>query len=131
MLSREQLKNYRELRKVSMRQLTKYCDLSLAMISYLESGQRQLTKKNHDELIKGINAAYQARKIKQKTDKTVKTDKEDKKEVQDNTKEEATIKEDKQEIKTKEKETKKTKELGKLKEAREKLTRRSKSENKQ
>ena len=128
MLSREQLKNYRELRHVSMRQLAKYCDLSLAMISYLESGERQLTKKNHDELIKGINAAYQARKIKQKTDKAVKEDKE---EVQESTEEKATIKEDKEEIKTKEKETKKTKELGKLKEAREKLTRRSKSENKQ
>lgn len=128
MLSREQLKNYRELRKVSMRQLTKYCDLSLAMISYLESGQRQLTKKNHDELIKGINAAYQAKKNKQNTDKTAKTVKE---EVQDSTKEEAEIKEDKEETKTKKEETKKTKELGKIKEAREKLTRRTKSENKQ
>jgi len=128
MLSREQLKNYRELRKVSMRQLTKYCDLSLAMISYLESGQRVLTKKNHDEMIKGINAAYQARKIKQKTDKTVKEDKE---KVQDSTKEKAKIKEDRKETKTKEEETKKSKELGKLKEAREKLTRRTKSENKQ
>lgn len=131
MLSREQIKNYRELRHVSMRQLAKYCDLSLAMISYLESGQRQLTKKNHDEMIKGINAAYQARKIKQKTDKTVKTDKEDKEEVQESTEEKATIKEDKEEIKTKEKETKKTKELGKIKEAKEKLSRRTKSENKQ
>jgi len=130
MLSREQLKNYRELRKISMRQLAKYCDLSLAMISYLESGQRVLTKKNHDELIKGINAAYQARKIKQKTDKTVKTDKEDK-EVQDSTKEEAAIKKDRKETVPKEEETKKSKELGKLKEAREKLTRRTKSENKQ
>lgn len=130
MLSREQIKNYRELRHVSMRQLAKYCDLSLAMISYLESGQRQLTKKNHDEMIKGINAAYQARKIKQKTDKTVKTDKEDK-EVQDSTKEKATIKEDRKETKTKEEETKKSKELGKIKEAKEKLSRRTKSENKQ
>lgn len=131
MLSREQLKNYRELRKISMRQLTKYCDLSLAMISYLESGQRVLTKKNHDELIKGINAAYQARKIKQKTDKTDEAVKEDKEEVQDSTKEEAKIKEDKEETKTKKEETKKTKELGKIKEAKEKLSRRTKSENKQ
>lgn len=67
MLNREQLKNYRELRHISMRMLAKHCDLSLAMISYLESGQKTLTKKNHDELIKGINAAYQAKKIKQKT----------------------------------------------------------------
>ena len=131
MLSREQIKNYRELRYVSMRQLAKYCDLSLAMISYLESGQRVLTKKNHDEMIKGINAAYQARKNKQNTAKTVKTDKEDKEEVQESTEEKAKIKEDRKETKTKEEETKKSKELGKLKEAREKLTRRTKSENKQ
>ena len=129
MLSREQLKNYRELRKVSMRQLAKYCDLSLAMISYLESGERQLTKKNHDELIKGINAAYQAKKNKQNTDKTAKAVKEEV--VQESTEEKATIKEDKEEIKIKEKETKKTKELGKIKEAKEKLSRRTKSENKQ
>lgn len=60
MLNRQQLKDYRILRELSTRDVAYYCDLSQPMIVQIENGTKSLTQHNHDEMVKGINAAYSA-----------------------------------------------------------------------
>lgn len=62
MLNRHQLKDYRELRGLTTRNVEAYCNVSHSLITLIESGQRSITKQNHDEICKGINLAYQAKK---------------------------------------------------------------------
>lgn len=62
MLNRRQLRDYRELRGLSYRDVAKYCDISHVMISYIENGERDLTERVYREIVAGINAAYQAKK---------------------------------------------------------------------
>ena len=62
MLNRVQLKDYRELRGPSTRDVAFYCDISQPMIVQVENGTKRLTKYNHDEIVKGINSAYAAKK---------------------------------------------------------------------
>lgn len=62
MLNRLQLKAYRELRGVSAYEVASNCNISQPMICMIENGTRSITKNNHDEIVKGINAAYQKRK---------------------------------------------------------------------
>lgn len=62
MLSRKQLKEYRELRGLSYREVSNYCDVSHTCVSLIEKGERDLTKRCHDEIVKGINACYAAKK---------------------------------------------------------------------
>ncbi len=61
MLNRIQLKNYRELRGLSTRDVAGYCDISQPLIVQVENGTKSLTKYNHDEIVKGINDAYRAK----------------------------------------------------------------------
>lgn len=49
------------LRGLSYRELSNYCDVSHTMISEIEKGNRGLTKETHDEIVKGINLAYDAK----------------------------------------------------------------------
>ena len=62
MLSRKQLKEYRELRQLSLREVANHCDISHMMIQYIEQGERDLTERCYKEIIKGINAAYAEKK---------------------------------------------------------------------
>ena len=62
MLSKKQLKEYRELRGLSYRDVANYCDISHVMIHHIECGERDLTEHAYKEIIKGINDAYQAKK---------------------------------------------------------------------
>ncbi len=62
MLNKQQLKEYRELRQLTTRDVAAYCDISQPLIVQVENGTKHVTKYNHDEIIKGINAAYQAKK---------------------------------------------------------------------
>ena len=61
MLTRKQLKEYRELRGLSTRDVASYCDISQPLIVQIENGDRELTEYNHKEITKGINAAYYAK----------------------------------------------------------------------
>ena len=63
MLNRQELKNYRLLRRLSTRDVAFYCNLSQPMIVMLESGKRKVNKYNHDEYVSGVNSAYRAKKI--------------------------------------------------------------------
>ena len=62
MLSRKQLKEYRELRGLSLRDVSNYCDITHMMISMIENGERDLTERCYKEIVKGINGAYAAKK---------------------------------------------------------------------
>jgi len=62
MLNRVQLKNYRQLRGLSTRDVAFYCEISQPLITQIENGDRDLTPYNYKEIISGINKAYHAKK---------------------------------------------------------------------
>ena len=61
MLNRQDLEKFRIARGLSYREVANYCNISHAMISEVEKGIRGLSKETHDEIVKGINLAYQAK----------------------------------------------------------------------
>lgn len=61
MLRPSDLKNYRLMRGLSQRDVAMYCNLSHNLIGDIELGQRNLTEYNYQEIVKGINAASQAK----------------------------------------------------------------------
>ncbi len=60
MLSKVDLKEYRLLRHLSLRDVARYCDVCHELIGQVERGEVGVTKYNHDQIIKGINGASQA-----------------------------------------------------------------------
>lgn len=60
MLNAKELREYRLLRGLSLRDVSMYCDLGFHYIAEIETGAKNLTEKNHQEIVKGINAAAQA-----------------------------------------------------------------------
>lgn len=60
MLSRFDLKEYRLLRHLSLRDVARYCDVSHDLIGQVERGEVGITQYNHNEIVKGINRASQA-----------------------------------------------------------------------
>lgn len=62
MLNKQELKNYRDLRGLTQRQVAEYCNLTQAMIAMIEEGKRNITEDNYREYVKGINSAYKAKK---------------------------------------------------------------------
>ena len=61
MLSRFDLKDYRLQRELSLRDVARYCNVCHELIGQVERGVVSVTKHNHDEIVKGINAASQAK----------------------------------------------------------------------
>lgn len=62
MLNRQQLKDYRLLRRLSTRDVAAYCEISQPLIVQIEKGEKDITEYNHREIINGINTAYAAKK---------------------------------------------------------------------
>lgn len=62
MLNRQQLKEYRELRGLSTRDVASYCEISQPLIVQIENGDKEITEYNHNEFTKGVNAAYAAKR---------------------------------------------------------------------
>ena len=60
MLSRFDLREYRFLRHLSLRDVARYCDVSHELIGKVENGEVSVTKYNHDQIVQGINRASQA-----------------------------------------------------------------------
>lgn len=60
MLNRFDLKNYRVLRNLTLRDVARYCDITFEAIGQVERGEINVTKHNHNEIVKGINRASQA-----------------------------------------------------------------------
>ena len=61
MLNRQDLEKFRIARGLSYREVAYYCNISHTMIMDVEKGIRGLSKETHDEIVKGINLAYQAK----------------------------------------------------------------------
>ena len=61
MLNRFDLAKYRDTRGLSYREVANYCDISHTMIMDVEKGIRGLSKETHDEIVRGINRAYDAK----------------------------------------------------------------------
>lgn len=61
MLRPSDLKEYRLLRGLSQRDVAMYCEISSQLIGDIELGKRNLTEYNYQEIVKGINAASQAK----------------------------------------------------------------------
>lgn len=60
MLSGIDLKDYRLLRNLSLRDVARYCDVTAQMIGQVETGVCGLTEDTYREIVKGINGASQA-----------------------------------------------------------------------
>lgn len=61
MLNKDDIKQYRMLRGLSYREVSNYCNVTHTLISQIEKGERGLTLETHNEIINGINAAYDAK----------------------------------------------------------------------
>lgn len=61
MLNKDDIRQYRMLRGLSYREVSNYCDVSHTLISQIEKGERGLTLETHNEIVKGINLAYDAK----------------------------------------------------------------------
>lgn len=61
MLNKDDLRQFRLLRGLSYREVSNYCDVTHTMISEVEKGSRGLTKETHDQIVRGINLAYDAK----------------------------------------------------------------------
>lgn len=62
MLNRQQLKEFRELRGLTTRDVAAYCDISQPLIVQIENGTRRVTEYNHTQITDGIKAAYIAKR---------------------------------------------------------------------
>lgn len=61
MLNKDDLRQYRMLRGLSYREVSNYCNVSHTLISQIEKGERGLTLETHNEIVSGINLAYDAK----------------------------------------------------------------------
>ena len=61
MLNAQDLKEYRLLKGLSQRDVAMYCDVTSQLIGDVERGEKNLTEYNYQEIVKGINAASQAK----------------------------------------------------------------------
>lgn len=60
MLSGQDLKDYRLLKGLSLRDVARYCNITAQMIGQAENGVWGLTESTYREIVKGINGASQA-----------------------------------------------------------------------
>lgn len=61
MLNKDDIRQYRMLRNLSYREISNYCNVSHTLISQIEKGERGLTLETHNEIVNGINLAYDAK----------------------------------------------------------------------
>lgn len=77
MLNKDDIRQYRMLRGLSYREVSNYCNVTHTLISQIEKGERGLTLETHNEIVNGINLAYDAKckgTLKAENTKKPKTD---------------------------------------------------------
>lgn len=57
MLTGKELRDFREMRGLTLREVAECCDISAQLIGQVETGTKNVTAENHKEIIKGINVA--------------------------------------------------------------------------
>ncbi|SDN46960.1 helix-turn-helix domain-containing protein [Acetanaerobacterium elongatum] len=61
MITPRQIREIRELKGLSLRDVAKYCDVSAQLIGQVETEVKSLTEENYKQIIDGINKAYAAK----------------------------------------------------------------------
>jgi transcriptional regulator with XRE-family HTH domain len=61
LLSGKELKAFRNRRKLSLRDIAGYANMSISTISEIENGKVKVNEKNHKAITNGINKAYAER----------------------------------------------------------------------
>lgn len=59
MLSGSDLRDYRSISGLSLRDVARYCNITAQMIGAVERGEYNLTESTYQEIVKGINTAKQ------------------------------------------------------------------------
>ena len=58
MITGKQLREIREYRELSLRDLAKFCDVSPQLIGQIEQGKKYFTENNYQQIIKALNVAF-------------------------------------------------------------------------
>lgn len=61
MITPEEIREFRELRNLSLRDVAMYCKISPQLIGQIENRQKKLNHENYKEIINGINLAFAAK----------------------------------------------------------------------
>jgi Transcriptional regulators len=83
MLTGKELKNFRNRRKLTVREVAAHAGLAISTISDIENGKLNVTEGNHKALVNGINKAF-FEKVKQEAEKEKKSSKAQKESSADN-----------------------------------------------
>ena len=65
MITPKEIREWRELKGLSLRDVAKFCEISPQLIGQVETGKKYLTDYNYAEIIKGINLAFAAKQNKE------------------------------------------------------------------
>lgn len=58
MITAKEIREIREFKGLSLRDVAKYCNISPQLIGQVETGVKNLTQDNYKEIISGINKAF-------------------------------------------------------------------------
>lgn len=61
MITPEQIREFRELRGLSLRDVAKFCEVSPQLIGQVETNVKPITQYNYEQIISGINKASAAK----------------------------------------------------------------------
>ena len=58
MITGKQLREIREYRELSLRDVAKFCDVSPQLIGQIEQGKKYFTENNYQQIIDAMNVAF-------------------------------------------------------------------------
>lgn len=61
MITGKQLREIREYRELSLRDVAKFCDVSPQLIGQIENGKKYFTDNNYQQIIDAMNLAFAAK----------------------------------------------------------------------
>lgn len=65
MITGKEIREWRELRGLSLRDVAHFCEVSPQLIGQCETGVKGLTDYNYEQIVSGINKAYAAKQNKE------------------------------------------------------------------
>ena len=65
MITGKEIREWRELRGLSLRDVAKFCEVSPQLIGQCETGKKYLTDYNYEQIVSGINKAFAAKQNKE------------------------------------------------------------------
>ena len=61
MITAKEIREFRELRGLSLRDVAKFCEVSPQLIGQVETSVKPITEYNYKQIIDGINKAFAAK----------------------------------------------------------------------